>query len=229
MADSNSTPQALILEKRCPKCGQVKVREFFGPDKKRSGGLRTWCKDCHNKCNRKWRAENPEVQKAAIDDWRKRNPDRVEAARIRFHKANPGRMHELVAKWRTRNPDRSREINNKATRKARDSASGKLRYRVSNAVRSSLIKGKGGKRTFEILGYTLNDLAEHIERQFTSGMCWEEFRSGRIHIDHIRPLSSFKIESVDSPSFRQAWALANLRPMWAQENLRKSAKVLFLI
>lgn len=216
-------------DKLCPKCQTRKPKDEFGKSLDRTDGLRPWCKICHNACNKKWRQENPEAQNRATRDWERRNPDRVRAKNLRFKQSNPARFSELQARWRANNRDRALEIQRKSVRKSRTSISGKLRYRVSNSVRSSLVRGKGGMTTFDLLGYTLGELFSHLERQFTKGMSWDKFRSGMIHIDHILPLSSFNIQSHDSASFRQAWALSNLRPIWAQENLRKSSKRLFLI
>lgn len=43
-------------------------------------------------------------------------------------------------------------------------------------------------RTFEMLGYSDADLKSHLERQFLSGMTWENM--GKWHIDHIVPVST---------------------------------------
>ena len=48
---------------------------------------------------------------------------------------------------------------------------------------------------------------------------------GEWHIDHIVPLASFVIAGPDDPELRRAWALTNLRPLWAKDNMRKGAKV----
>jgi hypothetical protein len=58
-------------------------------------------------------------------------------------------------------------------------------------------------------------------------MSWENY--GDWHIDHIVPLSSFTFTGVDDPEIRIAWALSNLRPIWAKENIKKRDKRLFLI
>lgn len=77
------------------------------------------------------------------------------------------------------------------------------------------------------LGYTPEELRQHLERQFAKGMGWHN--KGDWHIDHIRPVSSFDITGVDSPEFRECFGLANLRPVWATENLRKGARREFLL
>ena len=78
-----------------------------------------------------------------------------------------------------------------------------------------------------MLGYPLSELVAHLERQFTKGMTWDAFRNGGIHIDHIIPLSSFDL--TDEAEWKAAWALTNLRPLWARDNLTKHAKVIHLV
>lgn len=73
-----------------------------------------------------------------------------------------------------------------------------------------------------MLGYSQQELAEHLERQFSKGMGWANM--GKWHIDHIVPLASFDITGPECPEFKAAWALTNLRPLWAEDNLRKRAK-----
>lgn len=97
-----------------------------------------------------------------------------------------------------------------------------INERISAGVKNSLRDGKGGHSWEVLLSYTLPDLMVHLERQFLPGMTWGN--RGDWHIDHIVPLASFKFETPDCPEFRAAWALSNLRPLWAVDNIRKSDK-----
>ena len=83
------------------------------------------------------------------------------------------------------------------------------------------------KKWSHCLGYTTDELRAHIERQFIKGMSWDN--KGMWHIDHIRPVASFDIQSVESEAFRDCFGLHNLRPVWSKENMRKGAKLEFLI
>ena len=76
--------------------------------------------------------------------------------------------------------------------------------------------------TFKMLGYTPCELKIHFESQFTDGMSWENMSEW--HIDHIRPVSSFNFDSTEHPDFKKCWALNNLQPLWAEDNLRKNDK-----
>jgi hypothetical protein len=106
------------------------------------------------------------------------------------------------------------------------SISWQIHNRMAGRLRSSL-RRKGGDCTFLILDYTKQQLIAHLERQFLPGMGWHNMRLW--HIDHIIPLALFKCQSADDPEFKAAWALSNLRPLWAGENLKKGAKRVLLL
>ncbi len=44
--------------------------------------------------------------------------------------------------------------------------------------------------------------------------------AGEIHIDHVIPASSFDL--TKGSEVARCWALPNLRPLWAADNVRKS-------
>ena len=79
-------------------------------------------------------------------------------------------------------------------------------------------------RAAEILGCDWGFLMAHIERQFDKGMAWAK-KGSEIHIDHIVPLATAKTEE----DVTRLNHFTNLRPMWAEDNLSKGAKVLTLL
>lgn len=93
---------------------------------------------------------------------------------------------------------------------------------IGDYIRPALCSNGKSKVVFRELGYTIQELRRHLERQFHSGMNWQRFAAGEIHIDHRRPLSAFDLSDHDE--WRRAWALTNLQPLWASENLAKGAK-----
>lgn len=82
--------------------------------------------------------------------------------------------------------------------------------------------GKAGRSWTTLVDYSLDDLTQHIERQFTGRMSWANM--GRWHIDHIVPRAAFDYQSPNDTAFKACWALTNLRPLWKRDNIRKSAK-----
>lgn len=98
---------------------------------------------------------------------------------------------------------------------------------VASYLGTAAKKQSGYKSLWNVLGYTPDKLKEHLERQFTKGMSWEKFLTGEIHIDHIIPKSKFNLNNLEE--LRVCHGLANLRPLWANHNLKKSDHVLYLL
>ena len=104
--------------------------------------------------------------------------------------------------------------------------------KMAARVRSGINKAMAGIRkscpTFELLGYTRDELAAHIERQFTDGMGWHNM--GEWHIDHIVSVKHhLDTYGQTDDAILRAWAMPNLRPLWARENISKHAKRTHLI
>lgn len=72
------------------------------------------------------------------------------------------------------------------------------------------------------VGYSIDELKNHLEKQFKDGMTWNKFMNAEIHIDHIVPVSLFNYKTIEENSFKLCWQLDNLRPLWKGQNLRKN-------
>ncbi len=100
-------------------------------------------------------------------------------------------------------------------------------YKMGDLIRGALNRGGTSAKFEDFVGYSTQQLKNHLEAQFTKDMNWERFRLGEIHIDHIVPVSSFDLSDPDE--LKSAWAITNLRPLWAKDNLIKSSKRIYLI
>lgn len=78
------------------------------------------------------------------------------------------------------------------------------------------LKGAKDRRWTQYVDYTARDLVTHIEAQFEPWMNWKNYGHGW-HIDHRRPIASFSLPD----EVAECWALSNLRPLAAKENMRK--------
>lgn len=151
-----------------------------------------------------------------------------ETARKRYrdyYTANADRLG--VARRARVNTDEGRERNRVAVKKYRSTPSGRINHRTSARMFAGLSGVRRGSNWRARLGYTVADLRAHLECGFLPGMSWDNI--GDWHIDHIVPLASFTFSSADDPEFRAAWALTNLRPLWAADNMRKHARREFLL
>lgn len=225
MADCHSTPLRL-----CKGCNQSlpATLENFPPHKMGKYGLFTHCRPCKKDADAK-RRSRPD-QKARQQAWRDANKEKIKAHNESYRAAGY-KSTDHVAAWVDANPERAKALVERTIATRRQKPWYVLKTRISARLRS-VLAGAGGKAnqtTENILGYSARELASHIERQFTKGMTWEKLLSGEIHIDHIIPVSSFKAESISSQEFKACWALSNLRPMWAADNLAKSDAIIHLI
>jgi len=121
-------------------------------------------------------------------------------ARIRYH----SNINEMRKRSREKMAARVATIEGKLEKSVRD--------RIAKAL-------KGMPKPFPaktLLGCTIPELREHIEKQFLPGMTWDNYRNDIWHIDHVRPCSSFNFAIPDQQ--RVCFNFKNLRPLWAKEN-----------
>jgi len=95
----------------------------------------------------------------------------------------------------------------------------KLHRLVMGYIKKALDVSTRSKTVFSKLGYSVEDLKLHIEKQFKDDMSWDNY--GQWHIDHIIPRSWTPYTSIEDENFLKCWALSNLQPLWAKENLSK--------
>jgi hypothetical protein len=106
---------------------------------------------------------------------------------------------------------------------------------VSRAVGNALKIIGSSKRGGSILNnllYTIAELKIHIQNQFESWMTWQNQGKYNIttwndndsitwtwQLDHIIPQSSLPYTSMTDDNFKKCWALENLRPLSAKQNI----------
>jgi hypothetical protein len=93
---------------------------------------------------------------------------------------------------------------------------------------------KNGYSIMEYLPYSFAELKQHLESQFEPWMTWKnrgiynkdiwndnDQSTWTWQIDHIIPHSAFKYTDMECIEFQECWALENLRPLSAKENIIK--------
>jgi len=132
----------------------------------------------------------------------------------------------IWSSW-ARLPETEREDVKKRGRERRQTD---IRFRL-NAIMSSRMRnalkkpGKEGRHWEELVGYSIEKLERRLKRTMPDGYMWEDFLKGRLHIDHIIPVSAFNFTSIKHIDFRRCWSLKNLRFLPKEENLRKRDKL----
>ena len=225
--------------KMCSKCGEVRELAEFYKSKKERLGVMSHCKACDKKKGKAYYEGNAEKVNARINANRAADPEKKKQQDRSWYENNKEANNDRGRRWRTENPERARQFtknwelrNPDASRKRNERRRKTPKGRLENAIRAGFHKGikrgsKAARKTFDLLGYSTDELMAHIEKQFLPGMNWGNHGRGEEcwHIDHIIPVSAFNFETPDDPDFRICWDLKNLRPLWEKDNLQKSDKI----
>jgi hypothetical protein len=157
----------------------------------------------------------------------KKNRDKRLKYFSNWQKENRDKLNEYHKEWREKNIERHRKNKRiyEKTRKANNPLY-KLIANFRTAIYQVLKENNLDKNGhyFEILKYSPEQLISHLENKFSDEMTWDNY--GEWHVDHILPITSFNIQEIGDQEFMKCWSLDNLQPMWGEENIRKSNKIL---
>jgi len=187
------------------KCSKCKTNEITNH--------RIYCTDCKNAIDLKSYHKNKEKRLLYSKQYKENNPEYVKKGQ------------NQTKEWFKNNPD---YMNNWMKEKRENDPSFKLHKILSSQIYTYLKKNSKikSKLSLKIVGLeNWNLLKEHIEKQFTEGMTWDNWGIGKDnstwHIDHTIPASSATTEE-------EVYKLnhyTNLQPMWGSDNQRKSNKL----
>jgi hypothetical protein len=163
---------------------------------------------------------------AADKRYATKNKERIAEYHKEWSDKNRGKLKDYHTKWRENNVEHKRKRIAYHYNKMNTDPKYKLGQRTRTAVYTCLKEANVAKyrSTFELLGYTLEELMIHLEKQFTEGMTWDNY--GEWHVDHKIPMNSFNFETTDDREFKLCWCLDNLQPLWGSDNLSKGTKFL---
>ena len=216
--------------KVCSKCKQEKKVCEFGNSKSSKDGLLYCCKKCNNKRSVEYRKNNPEKVLEITRNWTAKNPEWVYNRHKKWRDENRELANEIKRDWLNKNPEKRKQYRENYKPRKREQRKERRNtdpiFNLTNRMRGRLRKyliilniSKKNK-TFEIVGCSPQFLKEHLEKQFVDGMTWEN--RSEWHIDHKIPLSSAKTEE----ELYKLCHYTNLQPLWAEENLKKSNKII---
>jgi hypothetical protein len=197
--------------KTCIKCGEIKPLNLFTKNKCSKYGHRNECIICYKEKQKEYRKVNNDTNKIYSKVYRSENKESLAEYQKEYNKINY--VKDKKREWYLNNLEyySNLEKTNKRReyRKLYNSKSLELKWWLFlYHTLKRMGKSKEG-HTIDELGYSALDLKQHLESLFTEGMNWDNY--GEWHIDHIKPLSKF---NLNSPIFIVN-ALSNLQPLWS--------------
>jgi endogenous inhibitor of DNA gyrase (YacG/DUF329 family) len=151
--------------------------------------------------------------------YRKEKADEIKEYRLK----NKDRIAEVRRMWAKKNI--KHVLKYRKNRRETD-----IQYRIKQYLRSRINSAISHQKTtkhsssLKLLGCSIQEAKEHIEKQFKKGMTWENYGHKTWHIDHIIPCASFDL--TDPEQQKKCFHYTNLQPLWAYENFSKGAKIL---
>lgn len=100
----------------------------------------------------------------------------------------------------------------------------KIRHNVARRILLALRGGSKQLPTMKLVGCSAKEYRTYLESKFQEGMTWENYGRSGWHIDHIVPCCSFELTDLEQQ--KKCFHHSNTQPLWANENLKKSGKVL---
>jgi len=183
--------------------------------------------------------QSKEERMAKIKEWQENNPDKHKATISKYHTTHKEQEKEyyinnsemIIERNSIYRINHKKEISIKLNEKRKDPLI-KLRHNISNVIRWNIKFPKKEKSCLKYLLFTIEKLKLHLEAQFAPWMTWENWglynrktwndnnpSTWTWQIDHIIPQSDLPYYSMEDENFKKCWALSNLRPFSAKQNI----------
>jgi len=215
--------------KQCIACGETKPLLDFHKHPRSKDGRQGACKLCRCLQEKKRRMDPVKAEKnrCASRKWH----TRMQATSQDFRLMAAVRQREYLS-----DPDNRDKRNawKRAYRRRDDVRTRRQLLRKQNkknyvsscfgrAIYRAIGKQKAWRKWQDLVGYSSEELIAHLQRKLQPGMTLENY--GEWHIDHIIPVAAFNFTSEQDIDFKKCWALENLQPLWAKENLSKGDRM----
>ena len=169
--------------------------------------------------NKKWRKDNPEKESEHHKRYYNNNKEKMLAYNKQWQKDNPEKIKNNHKKYRENNAEKI-VIRRTQYMKNRNKIDLKfnLKNKISRAMRKSLKGNKNGRPWEKLVDYTIDNLINRLKQTIPKGYTWNDFLQGKLHIDHIVPVSAHNFTKSEHADFKRCYALSNLQLLSAEEN-----------
>lgn len=200
------------------------------------------CKNCRSKYKKFWKDKNKDLisikdknyrenNKDKIKQWKLSNKDRIINLNKNLYDKNKKQILSVQKNYRLENKDKILDYQKKYRKYRRIvDPSFRLRNNISRNINRSITKN--GISCVKYLSYTMEELKIHLKSLFESWMTWDnqgkynpktwddnDSSTWTWQIDHIIPQYRLPYVSMEDGNFKKCWALENLRPLSAKQNL----------
>ena len=195
--------------KNCSKCKEEKELKYFPKNKNNKDGLARQCKECYKKYDK----ANQENQREYRKHYRSTELSKQQEKGYAKKPKAILKKKAFIKKWNENNPNyyndyvRERRKTDVEFRLTRN-----LRCRFYHAINNKT------KSVIELLGCTVSEYKQHLEKQFLPEMNWGNH--GEIwEIDHIKPCISFNL--LEESEQLKCFHYLNTQPLFKTSEIAK--------
>lgn len=225
----------IIIQKTCNSCQKSLPTLQFTLNKAKPDGLANRCKNC----DKVWRSENfnhlklisqkyqnktKDERKLKAKEYRQKNKAILTQKYKKYSQKHPEKARERGKRYRLSHPEKLRQQNQRWKNKQRKiNPSFNLKEKLKTGFYDCLKRSdrKISKTFLYYLGCPPESLKLHLTSKFTEDMTWDKYLLSEIVVDHMIPFPCFDFNyDEDIHSYVN---YKNLRPLWKDENNKKSA------
>jgi hypothetical protein len=211
------------MKKVCCICHIEKDISEFSKMSRNKDGHRGQCKSCLKELSSVYYVKNRDDILKRQKLYQSQNKDK----KIHYDKVYVERNKEKRHKYSKQYYQNNKDKKNQYERERKErypviKVLSSLRRRLIFIVHDMMIKKES--HCMDLIGCSIDDFRVHVESQFTEGMNWGNYGVYGWHIDHIIPCAAFDLS--DPLELRRCFHYENLRPLWAEENWSKNAKII---
>lgn len=224
--------------KTCTRCNIEKSNDDFIKSTAR-------CRSCRSSLKKEYYQKNKDK---IIKDYYLKNKDKIKKRQAKYYqdninkykiykRLNKDNIKKYMVEYRIKNKDHIKQTKKEyENNKWRTDPIFKLKKIVSNSIYDVLLSKKESISCLKFLGYSIIELFNHIEKQFKyfgnewmnwnnqgkyDPKTWDDNNPStwKWQLDHIVPHSKFQYTSMEDEDFKKCWALNNLRPYSAKQNI----------
>ncbi|CAB4196505.1 hypothetical protein UFOVP1290_25 [uncultured Caudovirales phage] len=220
----------IYFKSKCKACYNKSNRDFYNENKGEILSKRDPIKvknnnDTYYKKNKKYILEQKK-------EYNKKNKAVLSDKRKVYYNEN---KTEIIFKNSEYKKNKRNIINKRNKERKKLDPKFRLQETVRSVIKSAFRRNggyKNGISSLKYLPYSFSELKQHIEKQFEPWMNWlnwgvynskmwkDDDQSTWVwQLDHIIPQSDLFYISMEDENFKKCWALDNLRPLSAKQNI----------
>jgi len=221
--------------KMCLNClKELPISNFYF--RKDNNKYRSECKQCSLLNQKVYISNNLDKIKQLQHRNYLKNKDKIKEYNKHYILNNLDKIKQLQHQNYLKNKDKIKEYNKQynlnnrkeINKNRRIKCKHNINFKLSCSLRSRIhdfIKGTDKSEFSEkLLMCSWDEARKYIESKWLPGMSWDNYGKFGWHMDHIIPCSFFDLTDLTEQYVCFRWQ--NLQPLWANDNLKKSSKII---